>query len=245
MTLTSFQRGTVFATRHGDGNAPRVLALHGWGRDRSDFDAVLAGTDGYAVDLPGFGHSPPPEEPWTARDYSERVVAPIVAEFPGPVVVVAHSYGGRVAVHLAAAHPELVRALVLVAVPLLRPAVRARPRLRYRALRALHRIGLLPDAAMERARRRHGSADYRSASPLMRQVLVHAVNESYETQLAAVACPAELLWGEDDTAVPVAVAEQARELLPGAELTVVPGAGHLLPVTHPGAVRAALGKHLS
>lgn len=242
MTLTSFQRGTVFATRHGSGAPPRVLAMHGWGRNRTDFDAVLAGLDAYAIDLPGFGVSPPPPAAWTAADYAEQAVAPILGEFPDPVVVVGHSFGGRVAVCLAAAHPDRVASLVLVGVPLLRSAPRARPRLRYRALRALHRVGVVGDDAMERARRRHGSADYRQASPLMRQVLVQAVAESYEDELATIACPTELLWGEGDTEVPVAVAEAARAIAGHARLTVVPGAGHLLPLTHPAEVRAAVDR---
>ncbi len=239
MTLTSFQRGTVFASRHG-GGAPRVVALHGWARDRTDFDAALAGLDALAVDLPGFGVSPPPPAPWTAQEYALEAVAPIVAELPRPVVMVGHSFGGRVAVHVAAEHPDRVDGLVLAGVPLLRLAPPGRPRLRYRLLRTLHRRGLVGEARMERARRRHGSRDYREASPLLRQVLVQAVNESYEDQLAAIECPTELLWGAGDREVPVAVAEAARSLVPQAGLTVVAGAGHLLPVTHPAAVRAAI-----
>ncbi len=241
MTLTSYQRGTVFASRHGSGEVPRVLALHGWGRDRTDFDAVLAGWDAVALDLPGFGVSPPPPEAWTPGDYAERAVAPVLGELPEPVIVVGHSFGGRVAVHLAAgAAADRVAGLVLVGVPLLRLAAPGKPSLRYRLLRAAHRAGLFSDERMEAARRRHGSRDYRTASPLMRQVLVRAVNETYEEQLGRLAWPTELLWGEDDAEVPVAVAAAAAAAAPPARLTIVPGAGHLLPVTHPAEVRAAV-----
>ncbi len=240
MTLTSYQRGTVFASRYGSGQVPRVLALHGWGRDRTDFDAVLAGWDAVALDLPGFGVSPAPPEAWTPRDYAERTVAPILAGLPEPVIVVGHSFGGRVAVHAAVAAPEQVAGLVLVGVPLLRHRAPGKSPRSYRMVRALHRLGLVSDDRMEAARRRHGSPDYRAASPLMRQVLVHAVNETYEEPLAQVGCPSELLWGEDDREVPVAVAEAAHRLMPLARLTVVVGAGHQLPVTHPEAVRAAV-----
>ncbi len=51
---------------------------------------------------------------------------------------------------------------------------------------------------MERARRRHGSADYLAAQGVMRDVLVRLVNERYEDTLAAVQCPVELVWGDDD-----------------------------------------------
>lgn len=97
---------------------------------------------------------------------------------------------------------------------------------------------------MERQRRRYGSEDYRNASGVMRQVLVKAVNEEYApdlAQLAGLDLDVALVWGELDTAAPVAMAERARELLGDrASLQVVPGAGHLLQEPLVGALRALL-----
>ena len=79
----------------------------------------------------------------------------------------------------------------------------------------------------------------------MREVLVIAVNEHYEDLLPRVTCPVELVWGDDDTAAPVTVAERAMSLFGGpAALTIVPGAGHLTPLTAVPALRAALDRHL-
>lgn len=241
--LKAFAGGRIFAERTGTG-PPVVLALHGWARDRSDFGPLLTGLDAVAVDLPGFGTSPPPPEPWGAAEYAESLV-PVLDEFPGPAVVVGHSFGGRVAVCLAAAHPERVAALVLTGVPLLpRAEGHRRPSWRYRVARALHRARLLSPARMERIRGRHGSGDYRAATGVMRGVLVRAVNEHYERELRALRCPVELVWGEDDTAAPVEMARRAAALVPAAEMTILPGAGHFSPVADPGPLRAAIEKHL-
>jgi hypothetical protein len=59
---------------------------------------------------------------------------------------------------------------------------------------------------MEQARQRHGSADYRAAEGIMRDVFVRLVNERYDDELAALRCPVELVWGDDDADVPIAVA---------------------------------------
>src|SRR5690349_2241588 len=130
-------------------------------RTRRDFDTVLEGLDGVAVDLPGFGASAPPPAPWTTAEYAEWL-APVVDELAAPAVVVGHSFGGRVAVHLALCRPERIGALVLTGVPLLRDPGRPRRRvpLGFRVARALYRRGLVPEARMEALRRRHGSADY-------------------------------------------------------------------------------------
>lgn len=246
--LRAFADGQLFGAVRGDG-PPRVLALHGWARSHRDFDAVLEpeGADALpsvALDLPGFGASPPPTEAWGGAAYAEAV-APVLSDMGRPVVVLGHSFGGRVAVHLAAARPEAVHALVLTGVPLLHPqGRRRRVAPAFRALRRLHRMGLVSARAMEAGRQRYGSADYRAAQGVMRQVHVRAVNETYEAQLAAVQCPVYLVWGADDTAAPLEMAVRAEAMLAHAQLVSYPGVGHLTPLVIPGplhdAVRACL-----
>lgn len=247
--LRTFAGGALFGARTGDG-PPAVLALHGWGRTHRDFDAVLGPSDGpaldaVALDLPGFGATPPPDEPWGSADYADCVAGAVEAEMAAPVVVLGHSFGGKVAVQLAARRPELVRALVLAAVPLLRAGPPKRPARRYRLVRALHRAGVVSEARMEAARQRHGSADYAAAHGVMRAVHVRSVGETYEAELDAIACPVQLVWGDDDTAAPLAVAEAAAARLGSAQLTVVPGAGHLVPLTAPAELRAVLDRVLA
>jgi pimeloyl-ACP methyl ester carboxylesterase len=225
-----------------------VVALHGWRRTNADFDAVLMGLDGVAPDLPGFGQAAPPDQAWGAADYAEAVRG--LCEEGAPVVLVGHSFGGRVAVMLAAAHPDRVAGLVLTGVPLwrLEGTKPPQPSLAHRTARALHRIGLISDSAWEKRRTRSGSDDYRAASGVMRDVLVRVIAETndgtYRAALTTVTCPVELVWGELDTAAPPAVAREAADLLPNAKLTVLPGTGHLIPTEAPVALRAAIERLL-
>ena len=236
--LRAFASGRLFGETFGSG-PPWVLALHGWRRTHSDFARVLEGLDAVAVDLPGFGATPEPPEPWGSAEYAEAV-ADVLADVETPAVVLGHSFGGRVAVHLAASRPELVKALVLTGVPLRRTGGSAKPALAYRLGRALHRRGLLPEGRMEALRQKHGSEDYRAAHGVMRDVFVRVVNETYDDQLARIACPVELVWGDDDTAAPLAAAKWAAEVVRDAKLTVHAGAGHLTPLTIPDELRAAV-----
>ena len=243
MPLTAIAGGALFAERHGSG-PPRVLALHGWGRRGADFAAVLEGLDALALDLPGFGASPPPSQAVGAAGYAE-LVDPVFDLFDTAPVVVGHSFGGRVAVVRQAARPASAAGLVVAASPLVRltPA-RTAPSLGYRMARAAHRRGIVSDERMERLRRSRGSADYRAASGVMRDVLVTVVNESYDSELASLGVPVHLVWGADDRDVPVAVAERAAAIVGGGggdvRLEVVEGAGHHLPLTAPERLRAAI-----
>ena len=238
--LTAYDNGRLFGARTGTGT-PWVLALHGWQRTHRDFARVLEGVDAIAVDLPGFGASPPPPEAWGGAGYARSLV-PVLDVFEHPPVVLGHSFGGRAAVHLAAAHPDRVHALVLTGVPLLRPANVTRPKVawQFKLARALHAKRLVSDERMEAMRQRYGAADYRNATGIMRAVNVVAVNETYEDQLAQITCPVELVWGEDDTAAPLSVAEAAEAMLRDAKLTTLPGVGHLTPLAAPEALTAAV-----
>jgi pimeloyl-ACP methyl ester carboxylesterase len=241
--LTSFAGSRLFGESYGAGT-PWVLALHGWRRDHRDFEAVLAppGIDAIALDLPGFGSAAAPEAVWGSPEYAEAVAA-VLDEMTPRVVVLGHSFGGRVAVHLAASCPDRVAGLVLSGAPLHRPAgARSKPRLRFRMARGLAMRGVISQEGMEALRRRHGSDDYRAASGVMRDILVRTLTEDYVAVLAAVKCPVELVWGDDDTAAPLAVAEQLERELSDAHLIVCPGAGHLTPLTVPGELRAAIGR---
>lgn len=242
MALRSFLQGALFAEIYGE-DPPKVLALHGWGRRGNDFAIVLDGLSGVAPDLPGFGASPAPDHVLGAEDYAD-ILAEILDVFHQPPVVVAHSFGGRVAVCLAAKHPDRVGPLILTGVPLIRLETGRRPPLAYRIVRRLNRIGLISDRRLERAKRSRGSADYRAASGVMRDILVKVVNESYEGQLGRIQSRVHLLWGEGDRDVPVSVAETADALIADSTLEVLPGVGHFVPVEAPDALRAAIDKAL-
>lgn len=239
MRLRSHLGGAVMASHVGD--APRVLGLHGWGRTGEDLSRVLEGLDHVVVDLPGFGRSPEPAEALTSAEYAE-VVAEFLREADlGPLVVLGHSFGGRVAVRLAAAHPDLVSGLCLVGVPLVpRAASGARPALAYRVVRWANRVGLVSDERMERARQRHGSADYRAATPTMRATLVSVVGEDYREDLAHLSCPVVLCWGSQDSAAPLELAREAAQAIPDLVGLRVLDGDHFVHRTHAEEVRAAL-----
>jgi pimeloyl-ACP methyl ester carboxylesterase len=76
----------------------------------------------------------------------------------------------------------------------------------------------------------------------MRDVLVKAVNENYENQLRGLKVPAEFVWGDADSVVPVSEARMAVQLVPESlgSLTILEGVGHLTPLESPSALRAAV-----
>jgi pimeloyl-ACP methyl ester carboxylesterase len=132
--------------------------------------------------------------------------------------------------------------LVLTGAPLVRLSPTRRPSASYRVIRWLNRRGVVSDQRLESERRKRGSADYRAATGIMRDILVKMIGESYETEMETITAPVTLIWGESDLEVPVEVARQSMLHLGSslrAELEVVPG-GHHLPLEAPERLREAI-----
>ncbi|GAA3741078.1 alpha/beta hydrolase [Streptomyces tremellae] len=98
---------------------PPALYVHGLGGSSQNWSALMAlladAVDGEAVDLPGFGDSPPPDDGnYSVSGHARAVVRLLDARDRGPVHLFANSLGGAVATRVAAARPDLVRTLTLV-----------------------------------------------------------------------------------------------------------------------------------
>ena len=111
--LRAYGEGNIFGQAYGDGPV-QVVWLHGWGRSSADFEAAaeLLAHDAIAsvaLDLPGFGASPLPEAPGGAALYADLVAPALTQLGSGPVVLVGHSFGGKVATILAATRPDVVK----------------------------------------------------------------------------------------------------------------------------------------
>ena len=62
--------------------------------------------------------------------------------------------------------------------------------------------------------------------------------------LPRLSCPTLLIWGERDTATPLADAQVMERLIPDAGLCVIKGAGHFSFVERPGEVHAIMASFL-
>ncbi len=243
--LEAFGNGTLFGERTGDGPI-RVLWLHGWGRSHRDFSVAASllashGVASVALDLPGFGASPLPPVAGGARYYAE-LLRPVIGELSSaPLVLVGHSFGGRVAAVLGATPGVTLAGIVFTGAPLVRREGGGRSPWRYRVIRRLYGARLVSDAVIEKARRRYGSVDYNNASGLLRDILVATVNESYEPELARLTVPTAMVWGEGDHDVSLASAERAARLLSSRPtVQVVANCGHLVPTTQPASLVSAV-----
>ena len=98
---------------------PPALYVHGLGGSSQNWSALMAqlgeAVDGEAVDLPGFGDSPPPDDgDYSVTGHARAVIRYLDASGRGPVHLFGNSLGGAVSTRVAAVRPDLVRTLTLI-----------------------------------------------------------------------------------------------------------------------------------
>ncbi|MFJ6834789.1 alpha/beta fold hydrolase [Streptomyces sp. NPDC091209] len=107
---------------------PPALYVHGLGGSSQNWSALMSMLDGLveseALDLPGFGDSPPPDDgDYSVTGHARAVIRYLDASGRGPVHLFGNSLGGAVTTRVAAVRPDLVRTLALVSPAL--PEIRA------------------------------------------------------------------------------------------------------------------------
>ena len=98
---------------------------------------------------------------------------------------------------------------------------------------------------LDKARRHFGSADYKSAPPVMRETMVRVVNRDMRPLMPGIKCPTLLIWGENDTDTPLSDAKYMESHIPDCGLCVIKGAEHFSFIQRPYEVVAILKSFLS
>lgn len=188
----------VAVLRAGEGQD--VLFLHGYMSCKESFYYNIAAFKEHfcvtAPDFPGFGASAPIPSAWSVGDYCAWLHKFIAACGLNKPHIVAHSFGARVAIKYAAAHPQSVGSLVITGgAGIVKPRTRAY-KIKVAAYRAVKRF------APKFAEKNFGSAEYRKLSPVMRESYKKIVNEDLRADAAKVGARTLLIYGAEDTVTP-------------------------------------------
>jgi pimeloyl-ACP methyl ester carboxylesterase len=212
------------------GQGPPLLMLHGWGARAATFSPVLRlltpTFEVVAPDFPGFGATPNPPAAWAVQDYAEWTLA-LLRRLELPAVdVIAHSFGGRVAVKIAAHHPETIRRLVLTGGAGI-PSRTLRAQFGRWAGRTARAAGPAAQRILRPLTEGLASSDYRAATGTVRETFRRVVAEDLRPDMGKVASPTLLIWGDKDRETPVADGREIHDLIRGSRLEVLPGSHYV------------------
>ena len=217
-----------------------VLLLHGWGCSVTHFMQIARdlSTDYRVtmVDFPAHGESDRPPEPWGVQEFAECLLETMNALNIIPCDIIAHSFGGRVALYLAAYEPQAVKRLILtggagIKKPLTEKqkkksaAYKKKKQLLLR-LSGIPLLGQTAKKAVKSLQQKYGSPDYNALDDEMKKTFVKVINEDLQHLLPRIQASTLLVWGEKDTETPLWMGQRMEQEIPDAGLVVFENEDH-------------------
>lgn len=194
------------------GSGTPVVLVHGGASDSRDWIHTMINLSHryslYAPDLIGFGQSERNQDGYYLSDFSDFILGFIETLGLVNTALVGHSFGGRICLEVSLRHPEKVRKLVLVDAS---------------GLGKVSRLGNIVLTAFWVIRKL-----LRYQQPYPR--ILASEGEDFDhvgiDKLSDLAVPTLLVWKRYDIYLPLAIARRAEQLIPGAQLSILPGYGH-------------------
>jgi 4,5:9,10-diseco-3-hydroxy-5,9,17-trioxoandrosta-1(10),2-diene-4-oate hydrolase len=261
----------VFETGSRDPHAPAVLLVHGLGHwTEGAWERIIPYLDPrlriVAFDLPGFGSSDRPDAAYDDQFFAGAMTRVVAATMPARFALVGHSLGGAIAARYAAAHPEQLSRLVLIAPAGFLRGVRyvyaalgtapiqwlmhrrpSRRTVRWIKERTVADPSVIAVEMMERAYELAEDPGMRRAfarvyATALRE-LAHA--DEIEARLHAWNGPTLLAWGRKDALIPLRGLDDAARVYPQAEVVIFPWSGHVPMLEEPTAFGTRLNAFLA
>jgi pimeloyl-ACP methyl ester carboxylesterase len=235
---------------------PVILLLHGWGLSGKRFEplAVALRKKGYRVlvpDFPGFGQAALPPRPYMLADYVEFVEKYLQKQKVKDVVLVGHSFGGRVSLKYMTEDRPHVRGIILTGTPGFTPV--ARKKLMVFILIA--KVGkcivsLWPLSVLQEKIRSWyyylvGAREFYRAEGVMRDTFKHIVQEELVSAMHHVHVPTLLVWGALDQITPPWIAKKMQKEIASSELIEIQDRDHGVPFKDPELFVSHIEKFLS
>ncbi len=208
----------------------RIVLIHGWGARAGKLEALslkleALGWEVLNLDMPGFGLADPPTA-WGVGEYGDWVLGQIDKKWKrGTYAIFGHSFGGRVAIKLAALG-KVDKVVLCAPGGLSRSGVVKR--LIFKGLASLgKKMGLEQQKGfLYKLAREH---DYEKTSGIMREVFKKVINEDLNPLAKGIKVPTLVLWGKQDRMVPYTDGQKFVQ----AKLVLFDNQGHRVPYELP------------
>jgi len=219
------------------GQGPAILILHGWGGSSDSWikTSEILAKNGFKVicpDFPGFGKSKTPKEPWEVSNYVNFIDELVKKTINEPFFLLAHSFGGRVAIKFAINFPQKLRKLILCNSAGIKP----KPDLKTKIIFCLAKIGNAIFTPKPLTRFKDGAQnlfylflrhkDYVKADGTMKETMKKVVEEDLLPLLPQIKTKTLIVWGQRDKLVPIKYAYIFKEKIKNSELKILPKIGH-------------------
>ena len=184
----------------------------------------------YNVDVIGFGKSELPNNPMNTNDFGDFLsdfINKLKIENP---ILIGHSNGGRTILNYAGRKLGKINKIVLIDSAGIKPKRKPNYYFKIYTFKLVKNIvKIFPkkwDALREKALGKFGSSDYKASPEVLRKTMNIIINEDQRKIMPNINVPTLMIWGDNDTATPLADAKIMEKLIPNSGIAVLEGAGH-------------------
>lgn len=221
----------------------KILILHGWGQSSSLWKQLASKLNSLspteAIDLPGFGNEPLVSPDWGIADYAKWTESYIKSHKLKDVVLIGHSFGGKIATHVAIKNPQWLKKIILIGSPVLyRPSTITKVKI------ATYKLAknILPKSL----RTKFYSYDLKKAvDSRMGKIYGNSVRYDQTENLQKIAKPTLIIWGDRDEEASIDIARQMQKLIPNSKLEVLKNTGHQIHLQNPYILYGFIKKFIS
>lgn len=210
---------------YGNKKGKDIVLLHGWGQNIEMMkplgDGLSKENNIYIIDLPGFGGSMEPTFAWQLVDYVNTLHMMFEKLNIKKPILIGHSVGGEMSLLYASMYDT--EKVVAISSPF-RPIIK-KLSLKTKILKTAKKVPGLNKLA-EFAKKHTGSLEYRTATPIMREILVNSVNTDLTDILKDIKASVLIIWGTNDDTVPINDAYDLEKLIKDAGVVALEGCTH-------------------
>lgn len=181
----------------------------------------------FAFDLQGFGENKGMEYPYSLNDYVEEVKRFVNDNGLRSPSVIAHSFGGRIALKIASREKDFFDKMVLTGCAGLTPKKTLKKQAKKFVFNVLKRF------CKKEKLLSFYSKDYLSLDDTMRQSFVKIINEKLDYTLPLIQNKTLIIFGKEDKETPVYMARKLHDGIKDSELYLIDGAGHFCFIDKP------------
>ncbi|MCZ2846007.1 MAG: alpha/beta hydrolase [Candidatus Bathyarchaeota archaeon] len=230
----------------------KLLIIHGWGLGVKSWQKVkelleLANIEVLLPELPGFGKEPSPGTVWGIEDYKNWILKIAKRSNWEKFNLLGHSFGGGLAVRIAADFPKKIEKLILCSPSIIRE--------KSRKISMIEKTAKISKKILQKIFRERiiyfltkifytliRSLDYFRANGVMKETMKKVISEDLRLSLRELRQPTLLLWGDRDYTVPLSYASRIKKEIDKRQVThpsqkvrlvVFPKVGHALNLQAP------------
>ena len=221
----------------------KLIIVHGWAYSIEPWTQTVRELEGAGIEVRQLrvpGLTAPSDQVWTIDAYAQWLRDELAGEHE--VVLLGHSNGGRIAMHMLETHSDVsVRHLILLSsagIETNSPSLSRKRRMFQHLSRLFAPLKHVPIA--KKIVYRVLGSDYGSAPKNMQQTLANMLASDKDFDPSHITTPTSILWGENDSVTPPAMARKLHSLIKSSTLTLFPGWTHAPYKSHPHELATAI-----